>query len=58
MSESSTLVPDGAADPPPRFARRREWALNTITVAQALVLALALALALVLVLAPWCLGCL
>ena len=23
MSESSTLVPGGAADPPPRFARRR-----------------------------------
>ena len=26
MSESNTLVPDGAADPPPRFARRRESA--------------------------------
>ena len=25
MSESNTLVPDGSADPPPRFARRRAW---------------------------------
>ena len=27
MPESNTLVPDGAADPPPRFARRREWVI-------------------------------
>ena len=29
MPEFSTLVPGGAADPPPRFARRCEWELNT-----------------------------
>ena len=27
MPESSTVVPDGLADPPPRFARRREWVI-------------------------------
>ena len=29
LSESSTLVPGGAADPPPRLARRCDWGLNT-----------------------------
>ena len=29
MPESSTLVPGGAADPPPRSARRREWGFNS-----------------------------
>ena len=58
MPESSTLVPGGAADPPPRSARRREWVIKHACpnmLALALVLVLARALALVLVLALWCL---
>ena len=58
MPEFSTLVPGGAADPPPRSARRREWVIKHACpnmLALALVLVLARALALVLVLALWCL---
>ena len=56
MPEFSTLVPDGAADPPPRFARRREWVFCPIAVVLALVPVFARAL--VLVLGLWCLACL
>ena len=56
MPEFSSLVPGGAADPPPRSARRREWVFkHACPNMLALALVLVLACALVLVLALWCL---
>ena len=56
MPESSTPVPGGVADPPPRSARRREWVIkHACPNMLALALVLVLACALVLVLALWCL---